>query len=151
MTSSEPPTGSLIWASRGRSWGFRFLLDAGLDNPLSTYDLAFAGSPEARSVLTHGEAWVALRFSDPDGRVDASGRVIPHEFIVVGGPLAGAINSLESGIGLLWDLVGGTHAKLWASPRGPSVSEVEALLEVAHHHEAGHRGPSPGGTHETHR
>ena len=34
---------TLIWATRGRTWGFRFLRDGGLEDPLDTYEEAFAG------------------------------------------------------------------------------------------------------------
>ena len=34
----------LIWATRGRSWGFRFLLNAGLPDPLADYERSFADS-----------------------------------------------------------------------------------------------------------
>ena len=33
---------SLIWATRGRTWGFRFLRDGGFPDPLPVYDLAFS-------------------------------------------------------------------------------------------------------------
>ena len=41
---------SVIWATRGRTWGFRFLLDAGLSDPLADYERAFGdlrGAPTA--------------------------------------------------------------------------------------------------------
>ena len=34
---------TLIWATRGRNWGFRFLRDGDFADPLSEYDAAFAG------------------------------------------------------------------------------------------------------------
>src|SRR5690606_6305373 len=35
---------NLVWATRGRSWGFRFLLNGGLSDPLPTYERIFAHS-----------------------------------------------------------------------------------------------------------
>ena len=32
----------LIWATRGRTWGFRFLRDGGFEDPLPVYDEAFS-------------------------------------------------------------------------------------------------------------
>lgn len=61
-----------IWATRGRDWGFTFLRDGGLADPLPTYEAAFAGT---NPTLT------TLRFNDPEGRTDRAGRVIEHDFV----------------------------------------------------------------------
>lgn len=61
-----------IWATRGRDWGFTFLRDGGLTDPLPTYEAAFAGT---NPTLT------TLRFNDPEGRTDRAGRVIEHDFV----------------------------------------------------------------------
>lgn len=110
----------LIWATRGRTWGFRFLLTGGFDDPLGVYDELFSG------VGSHPEAWrrdaerVALRFSDPLGRQDAAGRVIPHEFVVLG-PEADRIDSLQDGLRLIWPLVADEFARVWQLSEAPSV------------------------------
>lgn len=92
----------LLWATRGRSWDFRFLLRAkatGL-NPLSLYEAVFAVS-EASAPLVEGQpqcfrakvvdaggadCWViGARFLDPDTDCrDEAGRRIPHEILLVG-------------------------------------------------------------------
>lgn len=61
-----------IWATRGRDWGFTFLRDGGLADPLPTYEAAFAGT---NPTLT------TMRFNDPEGRTDRAGRVIEHDFV----------------------------------------------------------------------
>ncbi|MCQ4623755.1 hypothetical protein [Corynebacterium sp. CCUG 70398] len=61
-----------IWATRGRDWGFTFLRDGGLTDPLPTYEEAFAGT---NPTLT------TLRFNDPESRTDRAGRVIEHDFV----------------------------------------------------------------------
>lgn len=61
-----------IWATRGRDWGFTFLRDGGLADPLPTYEAAFAGT---NPTLT------TMRFNDPEGRSDRAGRVIEHDFV----------------------------------------------------------------------
>lgn len=61
-----------IWATRGRDWGFTFLRDGGLTDPLPTYEAAFESTDPT---LT------AVRFEDPEGRTDRAGRVIEHDFV----------------------------------------------------------------------
>jgi len=103
---------SLIWATRGRSWGFRFLDDGGHADPLPVYDAAFAEAGEASDVCHRAGDAVALRFSDPLGRRDAAGRVIPHEF-VLSGELAARVASVEDGLAIVWPLVAERYAAEW--------------------------------------
>lgn len=93
----------LIWATRGRTWGFQFLDRGGFDDPLPEYDIAFAGVEGKREACQRVGDRVALRFPDPLGRTDEAGRVIPHEFVVFP-PLADQINSVEDGLQLVWNL-----------------------------------------------
>ena len=58
-------TESVVWATRGRSWGFKFLLDGGFADPLQSYDRAFAGTEGESTVCRRVGTHVALRF--PDG------------------------------------------------------------------------------------
>jgi hypothetical protein len=119
---------SFIWATRGRTWGFRFLRDGGFEDPLPVYESAFSGVEDGL------EAWrrvaktatlpemVALRFPDPSGRRDQAGRVIPHDFVVLQ-PLAEEIHSVEDGRQLVWPLVADEFTQAWelskpASPTG---------------------------------
>jgi len=83
----------LIWATRGRSWGFRFLLNGGLSDPLLVYERSFADLEDEPTTCHRSARKVALRFPDPLGRRDASGRIIPHEFVVIG-DLADEIESV---------------------------------------------------------
>ena len=46
----EEPVVNLIWATRGRTWGFRFLLDGEYASPLATYESAFVGTEYDDSV-----------------------------------------------------------------------------------------------------
>lgn len=113
---------SLIWATRGRTWGFRFLRRGGLRDPLPPYEAAFTeleGLPEG--VARVGER-VALRFADPDGRTDRSGRVIPHDF-VLSGDLAARIHSVADGISEVWPLVAEEYARAWDSVTPPPSSD----------------------------
>lgn len=123
MTEPHPPA-DLIWATRGRHWGFRFLLDAGLPDPLPQYEAAFAGVPEAESAWRRDDDRVALRLQDPLHRNDASGRVIPHEFVILDG-LAERINSIDRGIELVWPLVAEAYAKVWDSLDAPTAKDLE--------------------------
>ena len=110
---------SLIWASRGRDWGFRFLLDGGFADPLPIYDKAFAGSGSEREGYRRVGEIVALRFADPLGRKDSAGRIIPHEFVVFS-PLADKVTSVEHGREVVWPIVRGKFARIWRLPKPPS-------------------------------
>ena len=104
-----------IWATRGRTWGFRFLRDGGLADPLAVYDEVFA------EVGDQSEAWcrvgdkAALRFPDPDGRRDLAGRVIPHDVVLLG---AGAhdVGSVDDGRRRIWPRVADEFARVWDRP-----------------------------------
>ena len=95
---------NLIWATRGRTWGFRFLLDGGFEDPLSVYERAFSGFGEDEELWRRVDESVALRFPDPEGRRDRAGRTIPHDFVVFGA-LADQINSVSDGRRLVWPKV----------------------------------------------
>jgi hypothetical protein len=118
---------SLIWATRGRVWGFRFLRSDAPGDPLPVYDAAFAGVEDApevcrRVVGTQAQPdMVALRFPDPVGRRDRAGRVIPHDFVVLGA-LADEVRSVESGRERIWPLVADTFERIWELPKPPSAN-----------------------------
>ncbi|TQM61726.1 hypothetical protein FBY41_1739 [Humibacillus xanthopallidus] len=112
MSPDQDPPEGLIWATRGRSWGFRFLLDGGLSDPLLAYERAFANLEDEPTTCRRTAHKVALRFPDPLGRTDAAGRVIPHEFVVLG-DLAKEIQSVEDGLQQVWPHVAGTYARIW--------------------------------------
>lgn len=109
------PSDSMIWATRGRSWGFRFLLDAGLSDPLPDYERAFGDLRDAPTAWFRQDGQVALRFSDPLGRRDSAGRVVPHEFVLFG-DLAAAVDSVEDGLNKVWPLVSEMYARVWETP-----------------------------------
>ena len=103
---------TFIWATRGRTWGFRFLRRASLSDPLEVYDSAFAVLGDERFGFARTSDSVALRFEDPLGRKDRSGRVIPHEFVVFA-PLADDVHSVEDGLRVIWPLVADDFAAIW--------------------------------------
>lgn len=108
---------SLIWATRGRTWGFRFLLDGGYDDPLREYEATFSEVGDEPEVCRRVGDRVALRFPDPLERKDAAGRVIPHDF-VVSGPLAEGVDSVEDGLRQIWDRPGVADEfdRIWELP-----------------------------------
>ncbi len=112
---------SLIWATRGRTWGFKFLLNGGFPDPLPEYDKVFSSVKDEPEVCQRVGEGVALRFSDPLERKDLAGRVIPHEFVAFG-PLADQIDSVEDGRQLVWPLVADEFERVWELPCPPSVS-----------------------------
>ena len=111
---------TFLWATRGRTWGYRFLRDAGLGDPLPTYELAFADMGDSESGVGASHGTVALRFPDPEGRSDESGRPIVHEFVLFP-PLSDGINTVEEGRAAIWPLVADEYATWWAAtaPRQP--------------------------------
>ena len=108
----------LIWATRGRSWGFRFLFKGGHSDALQVYERSFANLEDEPTTCHRTTGKVALRFPDPLGRRDASGRVIPHEFVVFG-VLVEEIESVEDGLQQIWPLVADAYAGVWDAERPP--------------------------------
>ena len=101
-----------IWATRGRTWGFRFLRDGGFDDPLPIYSAAF-GDVFGQSEVCHrvGDV-VALRFPDPSGRRDDSGRPISHDFVILE-PDAERVRTIATGQALMWPRVQDDYATIW--------------------------------------
>lgn len=107
MTAEE-----FIWATRGKTWGFRFLRDGGLPDPLPAYEQVFGGvSGDPELCRAVGDR-VAVRFPDPEGRTDRAGRLIPHEFVVFP-TLAERITSVDAARDVLWPLVMDEYARVW--------------------------------------
>lgn len=123
MSPDKDLLGNLIWATRGRSWGFRFLLNGGLADPLLDYERIFEGLQDQPTTWRRAAGKVAFRFPDPLGRRDAAGRVIPHEFIVLQ-ELADEIESVEDGLRNVWPLVAEAYARVWDTENPPSVADV---------------------------
>lgn len=103
---------TIIWATRGRRWGFRFLETGGHTDPLPAYDAAFAAVGDERRACRRTGDVVALRFPDPLGRRDAAGRVIPHDFVVTG-DLAARVHTVDDGLALVWPQVEDRYAEAW--------------------------------------
>jgi len=119
---------TIIWATRGRSWGFKFLRDGGLRDPLPTYDLAFAGTEGDQAVCQRVGTHVALRFPDPLERQDQSGRIIPHDIVLLP-PMADDVHSVEDGRRLVWPLLADAFAVVWDQQQPPARASLEALLD----------------------
>jgi hypothetical protein len=113
----------LVWATRGRSWGFRFLLDAGLADPLLVYEEVFRELQDQPSGLHRVAGRIALRFPDPLGRRDTARRVIPHDFVVLGAP-AEHITTLDDGLSEIWSVVEADYARLWDAEAPPSAGDL---------------------------
>lgn len=111
-----------IWATRGRTWGFRFLRTGGRPDPLGTYEDIFSKVEDGPEAWLRVADSVALRFPDPEGRRDASGRVIPHDFVLIG-PWADGINSLEDGRQRIWNKVADEFESVWDKTEPPSATE----------------------------
>lgn len=120
---------NLVWATRGRSWGFRFLLDGGFRDPLPTYERAFAGTEGEPTAYRRTDRLVALRFPDPLDRRDAAGRVIPHDVVVLP-PLTDEVHSADDGLRLVWPELADAFSRLWNQPLPPSRADVRGVFDT---------------------
>ena len=85
----------------------------GAHRPSPSHAAAGVADLEDEPTTCHRAAGkVALRFRDPLGRRDASGRAIPHELVVFG-DLADEIESVEDGLQQVWPLVAEAYAGVW--------------------------------------
>ena len=109
---------NFIWATRGRTWGFRFLRTGDLPDPFDVYETAFAGTEDAIDAFYKRGATLAVRFADPEGRRDRAGRVIPHEFVILA-PEAARFDTAEEARAALWDAVAEQYATLWDKRTAP--------------------------------
>lgn len=76
------------------------------------YEHAFAGIEDKRQAWQRVDDVVAVRFLDPEGRRDRSGRLIFHDFVLFGLPDE-AVRSVEDGKDLVWPRVSVEYAALW--------------------------------------
>jgi hypothetical protein len=109
----------LIWATRGRTWGFRFLSDGGYTDPLPEYDKLFSAVEGGLEVYRRVGETVAVRFPDPLGRQDRAGRTIQHD-IVVFPPMALGVDSVEDATRSVWPLLSDKYEEVWNLPKPPS-------------------------------
>lgn len=105
---------SLIWATRGRTWGFRFLHDGGFADPLPVYDAAFADIDAGQNAFRRTGTTVAARFLDPSGRKDAAGRPIPHELVIFP-PLSNQVDNVDDALEQIWPLIAEEYETVWDS------------------------------------
>lgn len=118
---------NLIWAACGKHWGYRFLLDGGYRDPLPHYERSFANVPDDGASTRRLGDEVALRLLDPLGRRDAAGRIITHDFVVMG-PSAAQIDSVEDGLEKIWPLVEDAYAQVWDADRAPNTDAIRAHI-----------------------
>ncbi|MEI7054251.1 hypothetical protein WBG06_00420 [Nocardioides sp. CCNWLW239] len=128
--TGDVPEG-LIWATRGRLWGFRFLLRGGMNDPLLEYERVFGDLSEEPLAWGRGGAQGGLRFPDPRGRRDAAGRVIPHEFVVPS-DVADRVGSAAEGRDQVWPLVAGVYANFWDAAEPPADADVCDAFRLDH-------------------
>lgn len=132
MNDAALPSQTIIWATRGRSWGFRFLLRGGLADPLLEYEHVSAVLGDEPRTFGRVSTKSVVRFPDPESRSDTAGRVIPHQFVVAG-DLASTIASVDDAVRLLWPLVKDIYADIWQDDRPPTSEDVEARVDESVH------------------
>lgn len=104
-----------IWATRGRTWGFRFLRDGGFTDPLPAYLEVFEGLETQQQLASRSPGRTALRFEDPLRRLDRAGRAIPHDFVLFGS-LAAQVDSIEAGLKFVWPEVSAEYDLIYERP-----------------------------------
>lgn len=109
---------SLIWATRGRTWGFRFVRHARLADPLPVYETAFSGIETSPEVFRRLDNIVAVRLRDPESRKDQSGRIIFHDFVLEG-TASSAVDSTQDARENIWPLVVDEYDRIYGSPTPP--------------------------------
>lgn len=114
----------LLWATRGRDWGFKILAHPAGVQPLAAYRSAFAGIGDEYEAFLRTGARAAVRFPDPEQRRDRAGRVIPHEFIVLD-ELAAAVEDLQSARSLVWPEVAAVYSRIWDQAEAPAAGSIE--------------------------
>jgi hypothetical protein len=112
---------NIIWATRGKSWGFRFLRTGGIPNPLAVYERAFVGAEGASMTFERRAETIAVRFTDPDGRTDRAGRVIQHDFVILSGE-TDDLRNVEDARAILWPMVREDFDDFWERPTAPAPS-----------------------------
>ncbi|WFP16730.1 hypothetical protein [Citricoccus muralis] len=112
----------LIWATRGRTWGFRFLRSGGLADPLEIYEVCFADlDSEAEGIRHLPDGSVALRILDPERRKDRAGRIIPHDFVILD-HTGLEITSVEAARDVVWPEVADEYEAAWEASEPSSAA-----------------------------
>lgn len=117
---------SLLWAARGRSWGFRFLADGGYSEPLRVYEKAFRGVEGDATVFRPFGGGAVFRLPDPLERRDDAGRVLTHD-IVSADPLLG-LGTLDDAFAIVWPRLAPAYEQVWDRARPPTRDDIQALL-----------------------
>ncbi len=107
-----------VWATRGRSWGFRFLNTGELDQPRAVYLDLFDGREFSSHFFERRGPQAAVRFEDPEGRLDRSGRVITHDFVVLEG-MDESIQTVEAARAAVWPSVADEYAEFYEQDSTP--------------------------------
>ncbi|UGL63237.1 membrane protein [Arthrobacter phage Tokki] len=102
----QEPSG-VVHATRSKHKGFSIYESGGLSEPLNEYTKAFGSNSDGGEIFKrYGDSneKVAVRFYDPEGRKDRSGRVIPHE-VILPAPLAKDVTDLSGAISKVWPMI----------------------------------------------
>lgn len=109
----------LIWATRGRTWGFRLLRTGDLPDPLLALEAALSLLGDEPQAWRRDGPRAVVRFLDPRGRQDLAGRVIPHEAVLLE-PEASNVDSFEEARRAVWAEVEEYFDRVWELPEPPA-------------------------------
>lgn len=99
------------------------MLNGGLSDPLAEYERVFADLKDEPTAWVQMAGRVGLRFPDPESRRDTAGRIIPHEFVILG-PQSDRLQSLEAGKEWVWPRVAKAYERVWGADRPPLSAEL---------------------------
>jgi hypothetical protein len=116
---------SVIHGSRGKDVGFRFIKRGGVPDPMTEYMQAFDGHTGGDHFKRFGDGKIAARFSDPEGRRDFAGRIIPHE-VIIPKSMTDGINSLDDVVKNIWPTLKPEHDAMYLEEGSIARREREA-------------------------
>lgn len=99
----QEPT-KILHTSRGKNTGFKFYQDGGVPSPMSLYDQAFGAVERSSGYFNKFDGKIAITFDDPLGRLDRSGRMIPHE-VILPKTLAEGVSNFDEAVAKVWPMV----------------------------------------------
>lgn len=110
---------NFIWYTRGRNWGLRFVSSGGVQDPFPVYSEAFRGKEDEHEVFQRHGDHLALRFADPNGREDSSGRRILHDFVILGENEQNVVDFVAAR-DYVWPQVASLFEQCWLADEGPA-------------------------------
>jgi hypothetical protein len=92
----------IVFYSRGKNKGLRFMQNGGTPTPLAEFGKGFQGDYDQPMDYFHKyEGKIAVVLKDPEGRKDHAGRYIPHNLIIPKS-MAPGIDNIDDVVEKIW-------------------------------------------------